>query len=54
MVKKLRFQESRTEKCPRMANLLGKWVFEAIDVLVVTILAAAMIWLQWLLQSVPA
>lgn len=53
MAKKLRFQESRTDKRRRMPDLPGKWVFEAIDVLLITVLGAVMIWLQWLLQSVP-
>lgn len=53
MVKRLRFLENRTGSRRRPPEPTGKWVFEAIDVALVMVIAAVMIWLQWFVQTLP-
>lgn len=51
MVKRLHVQEHRTGKRRRAGEPQGRWVLEAIDVALVAVIAAVLIWLQWLLQG---
>lgn len=54
MVKRLRLQEARSQSRRRRRPPQDRWVFEPRDVAMVAILAAAVLWLQWILTLLTA
>ena len=51
MVKKIRYQENR--KDPHR-NRRERWVFEPMDAVLLAIVVAVVIWLQWLMAALNA
>jgi hypothetical protein len=54
MVKKLRFQENRSQSRRRRRDAPGRWVIEPIDVALAAAVLAVVLWLQWLLAALPS
>ncbi len=54
MVKKVRYQENRTDPSRRNPNKREHWVFEPLDWAILAVIVALVFWLQWLLGALPA
>ena len=53
MVKRLRFQEDRNASRRRKRPPGERWVFEPLDAVIAAFTGALVLWLQWLLASLP-
>ena len=53
MVKKLRQQENRGDPHRRKRPPRDLWVFEPIDAVLLAVIAAIGLWLQWLMAALP-
>ena len=53
MARKLRIEVNHPDKRRLAAERHGKWLVGAIDVALAAMLAAVLIWLQWLPSGLP-
>lgn len=53
MVKKIRFQESRSTAKRRRSDPRERWVLEPQDAVLIAVAMAALVWLQLMAPSLP-